>query len=198
MDPALANTPGVPELTGLEILTEFLTTIVYTCTVQHSAVNFGQFDYYAFVPNRPLLLTRPMPDDKSLVTLPYIMNALPNEGQTSAFLSSLFFSFLSFPHFFFRSSCLSRVLLPFSLFTGDAVAVSRVLSLSTTEQTDPLTNKTIGFTLASFPSSIYVEQYTILTSRLAALHKEIDVRNAKLEVPYHYLSPNEIASSIAI
>ena len=194
MDPALANTPGVPELTGLEILTEFLTTIVYTCTVQHSAVNFGQFDYYAFVPNRPLLLTRPMPDDKSLVTLPYIMNALPNEGQTSAFFLS-FFSFLSFSHFFFRSSFLHT---PPPQFAGDAVAVSRVLSLSTTEQTDPLTNKTIGFTLASFPSSIYVEQYTILTSRLAALHKEIDVRNAKLEVPYHYLSPNEIASSIAI
>eukprot|EP01087_Luapelamoeba_hula_P006965 TRINITY_DN1704_c0_g1_i2.p1 TRINITY_DN1704_c0_g1~~TRINITY_DN1704_c0_g1_i2.p1 ORF type:complete len:1532 (-),score=208.78 TRINITY_DN1704_c0_g1_i2:397-4689(-) len=82
-DPEMGNVPGIPELETADDLIDFLTTIVFTCTAQHSAVNFGQFDYYSFVPNRPLQLTKPMPDDKNQVTNAYIMAALPSKDVTS-------------------------------------------------------------------------------------------------------------------
>ena len=40
-------------------------------------MNFGQWEYYAFIPNKPLAMKQPMPDDDALVTEAYILSALP-------------------------------------------------------------------------------------------------------------------------
>ncbi len=61
IDPYMADIKGTPSFDSLDHLVDFLTTIVFTASVQHSAVNFGQFDYYAFIPNRPVTLHYPMP-----------------------------------------------------------------------------------------------------------------------------------------
>jgi hypothetical protein len=42
-------------------------------SAQHAAVNFGQFDFYGFIPNRPMVLLKPMPTDKTALTDMYIV-----------------------------------------------------------------------------------------------------------------------------
>jgi arachidonate 5-lipoxygenase len=87
-DPKAANVPGVPELNTVDSLADFLTTVLFMASAEHSAVNFGQYDFYSFIPNRPLILTKPMPDDLSLVTNQYILSALPTYDQAKETIST--------------------------------------------------------------------------------------------------------------
>jgi len=97
-DPAYGGTRGVPSLTNRDSLIEFLTTVLFTCSAQHSAVNFGQYDYYGFVPNRPFGLTKAVPDDLTEVDEAYIMEALPNQDTTITALSIT--RFISLPPYY--------------------------------------------------------------------------------------------------
>ncbi|UJB73026.1 lipoxygenase (plasmid) [Acaryochloris sp. 'Moss Beach'] len=46
--------PGMPtSISSIKQLKEILTTLIFTCGPQHSAVNFPQWDYMAFVANMP-------------------------------------------------------------------------------------------------------------------------------------------------
>jgi Lipoxygenase len=47
-------------LTDLEALIFIATNIIFTASAQHSAVNFGQYDYAAWVPNQPFALYQPL------------------------------------------------------------------------------------------------------------------------------------------
>jgi hypothetical protein len=49
-------------LTDLEDLATILTTVIFTATAQHSAVNFGQYEYAGWVPNMPFALYQPLTD----------------------------------------------------------------------------------------------------------------------------------------
>jgi hypothetical protein len=64
------------------LLVHFLNLKILISSGQHSAVNFGQEDYYGFVPNRPFLMTKLMPEDTSVVTWDFIIGALPNGVQS--------------------------------------------------------------------------------------------------------------------
>jgi len=82
-NPLYGNIPGFPSpLKTREVLVQTLTNIIFTASAQHSAVNFGQFDFYSFIPNRPLALTLPMPDDNR-IDWAYVMKALPNSDRTN-------------------------------------------------------------------------------------------------------------------
>jgi len=61
-DPNQGNIPGFPRTPGDRAeLTETLTSMIFTASVQHQAVNAPQFTY-TFQPHRPFLLTRWMPE----------------------------------------------------------------------------------------------------------------------------------------
>eukprot|EP00808_Paulinella_micropora_P025155 g26250.t1 len=75
--------PGPPVVAdSFSSLTELLATLIFVASCGHSAVNFGQLDYYTFVPGRPLFLTKGMPVNHSRVTMSFIMSALPDYDAT--------------------------------------------------------------------------------------------------------------------
>ena len=61
-----------------------LTRVIFTCSCQHAAVNFGQLDSYAFVPNYPASMYLPPPTKKGETTLEKIMKTLPKKTETGA------------------------------------------------------------------------------------------------------------------
>ncbi|MFZ4079604.1 MAG: lipoxygenase family protein [Pirellula sp.] len=54
---------GLPRAEGLTKvnLAEVVTFVMYTCSVQHAAVNFPQYDHMSYTPNMPLAGYRPAP-----------------------------------------------------------------------------------------------------------------------------------------
>jgi len=52
------------EIKTIENLIELLTTIIFTGSVIHSAVNLPQINHYSFVPAFPAILRQPPPTDK--------------------------------------------------------------------------------------------------------------------------------------
>ena len=76
---------GFPEqIDSKETLIELCTLIMFTGSVQHSAVNFGQYDFYGFVPNAPTGMRRPPPMTKGADNQD-ILDSLP--GKLTSFLA---------------------------------------------------------------------------------------------------------------
>lgn len=53
-----------PKLATPKDLTSVLTTLIWLASAQHAALNFGQYPYGGYVPNRPPLMRRLIPDEK--------------------------------------------------------------------------------------------------------------------------------------
>ena len=69
---------GFPDkMESREDLILYCTLIMFNGSAQHAAVNFGQFDIYAFVPNAPLELRKPPPTEKGVTTFAHILESLP-------------------------------------------------------------------------------------------------------------------------
>ena len=58
-------------------LTQALTLIIYTCSVQHAAVNFPQYDLMSYTPNMPLASYAAAPTSKSGATEQDFLDTLP-------------------------------------------------------------------------------------------------------------------------
>lgn len=61
----------------LEELRDVVTFVIFTCSVQHAAVNFPQFDLMSYVPNMPLAGYRPAPTSKTPATEADYLAMLP-------------------------------------------------------------------------------------------------------------------------
>ncbi|KAH9298648.1 hypothetical protein KI387_030330 [Taxus chinensis] len=62
--PDLRNETWWPKLETKEDLVGILTTMIWIASGQHAALNFGQYPYGGFVPNRPCLMRRLIPEEK--------------------------------------------------------------------------------------------------------------------------------------
>ncbi|XP_068111325.1 polyunsaturated fatty acid 5-lipoxygenase-like [Hyperolius riggenbachi] len=81
---------GFPKtLKTKEELVEYLTLIMFTASAQHAAVNFGQYDWYSWVPNTPCTMRCPPPTQKGEVTIKYIMESLPDRGRSCWHLGAI-------------------------------------------------------------------------------------------------------------
>ncbi|XP_061545260.1 polyunsaturated fatty acid 5-lipoxygenase-like [Phycodurus eques] len=76
-------------LESREELIEYLTIIMFTASAQHAAVNFGQYDWYSWIPNAPSTMRKPPPTQKGLANITLIMDSLPDRGRSSWHLGAV-------------------------------------------------------------------------------------------------------------
>ncbi|KAI4801482.1 hypothetical protein KUCAC02_019377 [Chaenocephalus aceratus] len=57
---------------------KFTTMVIFTTTVQHAAINSGQYDYSSWAPNATLLLRKPPPTTKGQSSMKTVLETLPN------------------------------------------------------------------------------------------------------------------------
>ncbi|CAH2037169.1 unnamed protein product [Thlaspi arvense] len=83
-----------PELNTVDDLVSIITTIIWLASAQHAALNFGQYPYGGYVPNRPPLMRRLIPDESdpeyaSFISDPerFYFSSMPSLLQTSKFMA---------------------------------------------------------------------------------------------------------------
>ncbi|XP_076121993.1 polyunsaturated fatty acid lipoxygenase ALOX15B-like [Alosa pseudoharengus] len=76
--------------TSLEELVKFATMIIFTVSVQHAAVNNGQFDFGAWMPNFPSSLKCPPPTCKGKAKEIDVLETLPDIGTTVHTMTALY------------------------------------------------------------------------------------------------------------
>ncbi|XP_027353121.1 linoleate 13S-lipoxygenase 3-1, chloroplastic-like [Abrus precatorius] len=84
-----------PTLNNREDLVYILTTLIWTVSAQHAALNFGQYPYGGYVPNRPPLMRRLIPEESdeaeyaNFLADPqkYFLNALPSLLQATKYMA---------------------------------------------------------------------------------------------------------------
>ncbi|XP_066444641.1 hydroperoxide isomerase ALOXE3-like [Eleutherodactylus coqui] len=75
---------GIPSsLETVSSLVRYLTMVIFRCSAQHAAVNSGQFDFYAWMPNGPSSMKSPPPTAKGVTTLQTILDTLPDVNTTT-------------------------------------------------------------------------------------------------------------------
>lgn len=83
-----------PTLATPEDLASILTTIIWLASAQHAALNFGQYPYGGYVPNRPPLMRRLLPEEgdpeyKNFVADPqkYFLSSMPSLLQATKYMA---------------------------------------------------------------------------------------------------------------
>ncbi|XP_027765113.1 hydroperoxide isomerase ALOXE3-like [Empidonax traillii] len=81
---------GVPSsLQTVAELIKFLSMVMFTCSTQHAAVNNGQYDFGAFVPNAPSSMRHPPPREKGRAFLQHFLDTVPEVATTANILVTL-------------------------------------------------------------------------------------------------------------
>lgn len=83
-----------PTLANSDDLTSILTTLIWLASAQHAALNFGQYPYGGYVPNRPPLMRRLIPDEQDPEYAifhddpqKYFFSSLPSLLQSSKYMA---------------------------------------------------------------------------------------------------------------
>lgn len=83
-----------PTLNNSEDLVSILSILIWNASAQHAALNFGQYPYGGYVPNRPPLMRRLIPEESdpeyaSFLADPqkYFLNALPSLLQATKYMA---------------------------------------------------------------------------------------------------------------
>ncbi|KAK9734451.1 hypothetical protein RND81_04G140700 [Saponaria officinalis] len=90
----VSDAPWWPILKTPEDLIKILSTLIWLASAQHAALNYGQYPYGGYMPNRPVLMRRLIPNENdpeyvSFLSDPqkYYFTALPGVLQTSKFIA---------------------------------------------------------------------------------------------------------------
>ncbi|KFA92169.1 lipoxygenase family protein [Archangium violaceum] len=70
------------KLESVSELVDILTIVLFTVSVQHAAVNYLQYEHYAFVPNAPLCMRQPPPRARGRLTRQALAEMMPDKDQT--------------------------------------------------------------------------------------------------------------------
>ncbi|XP_032815014.2 polyunsaturated fatty acid 5-lipoxygenase [Petromyzon marinus] len=74
---------GIPQsFETLEELELFITTVIFATSANHAAVNFGQYDWYSWIPNASPTMRQPPPTEKGVTTMDYIIASLADRGRS--------------------------------------------------------------------------------------------------------------------
>nr|XP_020724693.1 arachidonate 12-lipoxygenase, 12R-type [Odocoileus virginianus texanus] len=85
--PAPALPPGFPTcLRTVPELIRYVTIVIYTCSAKHAAVNTGQLEFTAWMPNFPSSMRNPPIQAKGLTTLETFLDTLPDIKTTCIIL----------------------------------------------------------------------------------------------------------------
>ncbi|KAK7319063.1 hypothetical protein RJT34_03775 [Clitoria ternatea] len=68
------NEPWWPKLDTKEELSSILTTMIWVASGQHAAINFGQYPFGGYVPNRPTLMRKLIPQENDPDYVKFIQN----------------------------------------------------------------------------------------------------------------------------
>ncbi|KAM6972656.1 polyunsaturated fatty acid lipoxygenase ALOX15B [Aplochiton taeniatus] len=81
---------GIPQcLSTVSELVKFVTMVIFTGSVQHSAVNSGQYDYGGWMPNTPITLQLPPPTTKGRSSESTLLETLPDVNTTAQGMSTV-------------------------------------------------------------------------------------------------------------
>lgn len=90
------DAPGWPTLNSVESLAYTLTTIAWVASCHHAAVNFGQYNYGGYMPNKPSLTRKFIPeagtaDWDQLQTNPerFYLDSISNESQATSVMATI-------------------------------------------------------------------------------------------------------------
>lgn len=91
-----SDAPGWPTLDSVESLVYTLTTIVWVASCHHAAVNFGQYAYAGYMPNKPSLTRKLIPepgtaDYAQLQQYPerFFLDSISNESQATSVMATI-------------------------------------------------------------------------------------------------------------
>jgi len=83
----IRGVPGGGRFKRVEDVIMFCTCVIFTCSVQHTAVNYTQYNEYAFPPQYPSILHRTPPIDKSARSEEDITSIIPDKATTLEIMS---------------------------------------------------------------------------------------------------------------
>jgi arachidonate 15-lipoxygenase len=163
---------GMPaSITNIAELIEIVTTIIFTCGPQHSAVNFAQYEYMTFAPNMPLAAYQDTPngsDVENPMTMEKILNLLPPYKRSAEQLEILdVLSAYKYDRLGYYDKALGEIY-----------------------------NEKVEDIFKDHP--IILNIISQFQQNLNMVEQEIDANNKKRVVPYLYLKPSSILNSISI
>lgn len=171
---------GMPNtFTNVEELIEIVTTIIFICGPQHSAVNYAQYEYMTFAANMPLAAYRDIPErelnppgsiSEEKITEEQILKLLPPYKRTADQLQSLFvLSAYRYDRLGYYDKCFQE-----------------------------LYHKKLEEVFEDVNNQAIIEIVRQFQQNLNMVEQEIDANNQKRVVPYPYLKPSLILNSISI
>jgi arachidonate 15-lipoxygenase len=181
---------GMPErITNVAELIEIITTVIFTCGPQHSAVNFAQYEYMTFVPNMPLAAYQDIPDESLKVADPMtdkkILDLLPPYKKSAEQLEILdVLSAYKYDRLGYYDKAIGELYNQrLDEIFYDAPPITDLVN---NPNGDVSKNKVILDIIRQFQQNLNMAE------------QEIDANNKKRVVPYPYFKPSLILNSISI